>query len=389
MPKQVVILGGGIAGVATAHKLLKYTVPKAKDLKVVLVSASSHLYWNIASVRGILPDEIPDDTLFEALEPGFARFPASQFEFVLGTATALDPTTKTVQIQPNNDAGADPTPRTIPYTHLVIATGSSTPPDLPFKPLATHAATTSRLHALRASIAAASSIAVAGAGPTGVEVAGELGARYGRSKRIVLVAAGEHALPGCSASVGRAAEAALEGLGVEVVRGARVVGAAAAEGEEKGKTTLTLSSGATVAVDLFLPTYGVRPNTSFAPAELLDGGGSVRVGPTLRVRGLDDVWALGDAADVEAKVANVVEPQVVHLAANLDAVLAGTGPGVAEYKPSGRLMIFVTVGKKKGTGQMGWFKVPGFLVAMVKGGNFFLPRLPDIVVGKSLLHSAI
>lgn len=36
--KTVVILGGSMAGLGIAHRLLKYTLPKCKDLKVIIVS---------------------------------------------------------------------------------------------------------------------------------------------------------------------------------------------------------------------------------------------------------------------------------------------------------------------------------------------------------------
>jgi hypothetical protein len=36
--QTIVILGGSIAGLGIAHRLLKYTLPKCKDLEVVLVS---------------------------------------------------------------------------------------------------------------------------------------------------------------------------------------------------------------------------------------------------------------------------------------------------------------------------------------------------------------
>lgn len=38
MTKTVLILGGSMAGLAIAHRLLKYTLPSEPELKVVLVS---------------------------------------------------------------------------------------------------------------------------------------------------------------------------------------------------------------------------------------------------------------------------------------------------------------------------------------------------------------
>lgn len=391
MSNQVVVLGGGIGGVATAHKLLKHTLPKVKDLKVVLVSASSHLYWNIAAVRGVLPDEIDDSQLFRPIAPGFAQYTDSQFEFVLGTAAELDPSASTVHV----DTSPGGVRRAIPYAHLVIATGTSTTTGLPFKLLDSHEKTVSALHDLQSAIGAASSIVVAGAGATGVEVTGELAGRYGAEKKVTLVIDGERALPECMPSVGRAAESELAKMGVELVRGARVTevvaaAAAADDGAGPGTTKLVLSTGATLTADLFLPTYGVQPNTEFVPAELRNEAGYVKQQPTMRVVGLDNVWAVGDVGDADAvKQAVRVEPQVIHLAKNLDAALRGDAAGVVDYKPSETTMIFVTVGKKGGTGQMGWFRVFGFLVAYLKGKTLFIDRPPHIVEGRTIVRAAI
>jgi hypothetical protein len=38
MAKTIIILGGAYAGVQVAHRLLKYTRPQVKDLKVILIS---------------------------------------------------------------------------------------------------------------------------------------------------------------------------------------------------------------------------------------------------------------------------------------------------------------------------------------------------------------
>lgn len=38
MGKTVLILGGSMAGLGVAHRLLKYTLPNEKDLKVIMVS---------------------------------------------------------------------------------------------------------------------------------------------------------------------------------------------------------------------------------------------------------------------------------------------------------------------------------------------------------------
>lgn len=382
MAKTVVVLGGGISGIATAHKLLKHAAPKLEGLKVVLVSASSHFYFNIAAVRGLIPGEIADDALFRPIAPGFAKYPKGSFEFVVGTAAALDLAGNAVRVRVVGQED-----RTISYDQLVIATGSSLAADgVPFKNLGSYDETIRAWHGLQERIDKAKTIVVAGAGPTGVETAGELAGRYGGAKKVTLVVDGQVALPGLLPAVGRAAEAELAKMGVQLLHGVRVTGSA----EEDGVAKLTLSDGKTLTADVYLPLYGVRPNTGFVPAHLLDEGGSVKVDKTLRVEGLKNVWAVGDVNNVELKVAMRAEAQTAHLFRNLEATLLGKPEAaLAEYKPAPGTMMFVTVGKKKGTGQIGTFKAFSFLVSYVKGRTLFVEKVPPLVAGKSMLRGAI
>ncbi|KAH6983630.1 hypothetical protein BKA56DRAFT_583952 [Ilyonectria sp. MPI-CAGE-AT-0026] len=379
MTKEVVILGGGFAGIGIAHKLLKHTVPKVKGLKVTLISASSHFYWNLAAVRGVIPGEISDETLFTPIADGFKRFPASQFEFLVGTASTLDTAQNLVHI--TTEQGA----RAVGYDHLIVATGSSTGTGLPFKNLSSYKDTIDSLHDLQSQIKAAKSITVAGGGATGVETAAELGFAYGRKKEITLVIEGPRALSTLRPEVGKAAENYLRGLNVNLVHNVKVT-----KSEASGsKQTMTLSNGKTLTADVYLPLFGVKANTHFLPEHLLDVRGNLQLQKTLRVVGLSNVWGVGDVGNLENKQAMKAETQVIHLAKNLDAILTGRDNLVKEYKVDDKTMIFVTAGKKKGTGQMGTMKAPSFLVSYAKGRTLFVEKAPGLVAGKNLVSSSV
>jgi NAD(P)H-nitrite reductase large subunit len=190
--KNIVILGGSYAGITAAHGILKHTA-KAGLFKITLVSPSTHHYGNMAAARGILPDQFTDDQLFVPIAPGFAQYPKSQFEFILASAESLDVKAKKVRI--SSATGHS----TLDYDFLILATGSRTTVPTPLKGLESTEVTKAALNDFQARVSKAKKIVVAGAGITGVEVAGEL-AYYGHSKEIILVSIHTSAVKGCGIS---------------------------------------------------------------------------------------------------------------------------------------------------------------------------------------------
>lgn len=390
MGKTIVILGAGWAGLPLAHKLLKYTLPKIKGgLKVFLVSPNSHFYWNVAAVRGVIPGTITDEQLFLPIEPGFAQHSADNFEFVLGKAKNLDAERNIVEVARNDGSQCS-----LPYDQLVIATGSQILSNLPFKPVGTYEETLVALHSLQKQIDDAKSIVVAGAGPTGVETAGELAATYGNKKNITLIIGGEHVLQTSNVlpSVHQVVERDLQKLGVKLVYSAQVKGVetTAKEGQgEIAQTTLKLSNGSNLVADLYLPLFGVQVNTGFLPRNLLDSAGNLNQEQTLRVLGTKNVWAIGDVGNIETKQLTVTDAQIIHLSAALDSVLTGDDRQVREYKPSSKKMIFITMGKKHAIGQIGGWKLWGWMVSYVKGRMLFVDTAQGYVDGKHLRHASM
>lgn len=181
--KDIVILGGSYAGVSTAHRILKHAA-KAGPFKITLVSPNTHFYWNMASPRALIPGQLSESEMFRSIAAGFAQYPASQFEFITGVAETLNVEAKTVGI--SSDHGQKVM---LKYDYLILATGSNAKGGVPFKNLASTELTKDAVHEFQERIEKAESIVVAGAGATGVEVAGELAFEYGNRKEIILVRA--------------------------------------------------------------------------------------------------------------------------------------------------------------------------------------------------------
>ena len=90
-----------------------------------------------------------------------------------------------------------------------------------------------------------------------------------------------------------------------------------------GQTELTLSDGQKIVTDLYLPTVGIIPNSSYVPQNLLNGNGFVLVDPFLRVKGTTDIWAVGDISSVQRPQYLHTEKQSVHVTKNIGLLMKG------------------------------------------------------------------
>jgi NADH dehydrogenase FAD-containing subunit len=284
-------------------------VPSSTKHNTVVVK-STHFYWNLASVRLVVPGVWKDEQVFQAIEPGFSQYPSESFELVIGKATAVDPSAKTAKVALNSSTssstgGAAGEERSISYDYLVLATGSrSADPAMPWKLSVPYEQALQTVHSVAHKIKAARHIVIAGAGPTGVELAGEIRFEF-KDKTVVLLSADE-ALAGGDSTAG-SLEKELGKLGVEIKKGVRATGE---EARPDGKTEVKVSEGDNIVTDLYLPTVGLVANTEYLPSECLKESKYVDVDDQLRVRGAKDTWALGDIISRPRAAYVNSEPQV-------------------------------------------------------------------------------
>ncbi|KAI2466230.1 FAD/NAD(P)-binding domain-containing protein [Annulohypoxylon bovei var. microspora] len=371
MTQTIVVLGGAYAGVGVAHRLLKHTKPSVKDLKVILVSKNSHFYWNLASVRAIVPGALKEEQYSLPIESGFAKYPAEAFEFVVGSAEGVDVGAKTVQVL--TGAGE----KLLQYDHLVIATGTRALNDaVPWKSNGTYEETAAQLSAIQAKVEKAKHIVVAGAGATGVEAAAELAFEYGKDKEVLLLSGDPELLGGDSLASNVAAE--LKKLGVQVRKSTRVTATADLP---DGRTEVTLQGGEKITTDLYLPTMGVAPNTEFVPANLLTDKKFVDIDEFYKVKGAENVWAAGDAVWKPKGSFVLADKQAAGVAKNIDLALKGKPPVVVKTIPMDVLL--VATGRSRGAGRLGSVKVFSIMVYMMKGKTLGTQQLPGYVDGSA------
>ncbi|KAI0388016.1 FAD/NAD(P)-binding domain-containing protein [Hypomontagnella monticulosa] len=372
MTQTIVVLGGAYAGVGVAHRLLKYTKPQVKDLKVILVSKNSHFYWNLASVRAIVPGQLKEEQYSQPIEKGFAKYPADAFEFVVGSAEGVDVVAKTVKVA-TQDGGE----RVLTYDHLVLATGTRAVNEtVPWKSGGTYEETAAVMAQTQSKVKTAKHIVVAGAGSTGVEAAAELAFEYGKEKEVVLLSGDEELLGGDSLASNVTGE--LKKLGVQIRKSARVVDA---HPTADGKTEVVLQSGEKIVTDLYLPTMGMAPNTEYLPADMLTDKKFVDIDEFYRAKNAKDVWAAGDIVWKPRGSFVLSDKQAAGVAKNIDLVLKGKSPVPVKTLPMDVLM--VATGRSRGAGRMGPVKVFSIMVYMIKGKTLGIQSLPGYVDGSA------
>jgi apoptosis-inducing factor 2 len=318
---------------------------------------------------------IPDDKIFFPIAAAFEKYPSDRYEIILGKAESLDPSGNRVIVATNSGER-----RTVSYDSVVVATGSSFIRDLPLKNLTSTEETQAKRRTYKERIRKAKSIVVAGGGITGVELTGELSTEY-PDKDITLIVDGDLPLAErYMRDVREVARNELDKLKASLIMNTRVH-AVTSPGPD-GPFSIELSREGTkqiIQADLFLPTYGVVPNTDFMPAGLLDSQGYIYQTTYLRARGYDNIFVVGDAGNLQPPSGSNAEEQCRHLVKILDAYLIGDP--LPEFHPSTKITLGMSIGRHKGTGQVGDWRPWGFLFTYMKSRTLLTEVAPGYVAG--------
>ncbi|KAI1338879.1 FAD/NAD(P)-binding domain-containing protein [Xylariaceae sp. FL0016] len=425
--RNIVILGGSYAGISVAHWTMQHTLPRLPDSQsyiVVLVSASSQTMCRPACPRALISDnQFPPEKLFVDIAKQFGQYSMSHgldrgnFRFVHGAATHVDLKARTVAVSLTS-ANSVTTEEILPFHSLVIATGaSSTSPLLGLGPGLDAESLKQHWSTFRRALPTARHIVIAGGGPGGVETAGELGEHLnGRSGwfhlspsnprvQITLLNSGSNILPQLRPSIAQDAETYLARVGVNVTNNARVVSVSPAgagfQENVSGMATVMLENGKQIEADLYIPATAMKPHTSFLPASLLAQDGRVCTNAALRVSadGASRIYALGDCADYAKPAVHSVLAAVPVLSSNLrrDLLLPNDYEGTCAAIPAEEDRIFkedmretqmVPVGRSKGVGAVFGYRLPSFLVWLIKGRDYWLWTTAKLWSGKQWVNES-
>lgn len=377
--KTIVILGAGVAGMPLIRQTMRNVVLKSSEYKLIAVSPNTEFFWNFAVPRMVVPGQFADEQIFFPLAPAFKDFPADKFEFIVGTASSLDPDTNTVAVGD----------RKIEYHTLIVATGSTSTSSFPWKTVGNTEETKRRLHQVQKEITGAKAVVVSGGGTTGVETAGELAYEFSRvGKKDVYFIYGE-SLPLTSATLDKVRKRVvleLERQNVMLIPDTKVTnttlsanGATTLELQKKDGSTRTLTVGA------YIPATGLAPNSSFVPAKMLDATGHIKQNGDLRAEKYPRIFVVGDVGALEVSKATIADEQCAWLVKHLPAYFtSGRLPG-EPYKKDGTVkteMLGVTLGRSRAAGQLGTWMLPSIMLWWFKGRHLGTDFAADAATGR-------
>lgn len=364
MTHRIVIVGGGAGGLELATRLGKTLVKRGKAEVTLVDSNLTHIWKPLLHEVAAGSLNSSEDELNYVAQAKW-----NHFQFQLGRMSGLDRENRQIQLAATLDEeGRELLPaRTLGYDTLVIAVGSNTN-DFGTLGAAQHCLfldtrkQAERFHQqllnhyLRAHAGDQASekisVAIVGAGATGVELAAELHhaahelAAYGldriqpKDMHITLIEAGPRVLPALPERISVPVHKTLEKLGVTVMTNA-AVSEVSAEG-------LKTANGEVIQASLKVWAAGIR-----APAFLKDIDGletnrinQLVVRPTLQTTLDDDIFAFGDCAacpqpgsdrNVPPR-AQAAHQQASMLAKSLAARLEDKALPSYEYKDYGSLV---------------------------------------------------
>lgn len=391
MANDVVIAGGGFGGMYAARRLER-RLPR-HSARITLVSDVNFLLYT-----PLLPGAASG-----SLEPRHVVVPLREeldwTEMRLGRVESADPARNELAVRT-----VDGREEVLHYDQLIVSLGSVSRV-LPVPGLAEHALgfkTLADAIALRNRALLHLEIAESlpdedsrreyltfvfvGAGYAGLEGLAEMQdyvadvmERYPRSRlagaRFVLVEARDRVMPEIPAPLADFASRELRRRGIEIRTNTML--------DSMDERSATLSTGERIAARTVCWTAGVQPPAVVGRLGLPLVNGRIDVDATMRVKGYEAVWAIGDAAavpDPATRRRQATPPTAQHairqgrrVAENVTAVMSGGKPKPFRYRTLG---VFVDMGQHQAVAQMigvplrgfpAWFAARTYHLVMMPG----------------------
>ncbi len=351
----VAVIGGGYGGFVAAQGLDEFT-------DVTLVEPRDAFVHNVAALRALV-------------EPDWLETIFLPYDKLLTSGRVL----RERAVQVESDRIVLSSASELASDFIVLATGSTYP--YPAKTGTDDTATAvSRYRQSHEELARAERVLIVGAGPTGLELAGEIEARWPR-KRITILEPEHDILAGpYKQELRDEVRRQLVERGVELVLGDALTGEPESPPATFGRFAVSTVAGRSIEAEIWFRCYGLRPVSDYlsgdiAAVRLADGW--IEVERTLQVKGQSTVFALGDVAAADLKGAARAGRQAELVVANIRALVEGRE--LEAYEPAPPAIV-IPLGPTGGASELpGQEEIIGAeATAEIKGTHMFVERYREL-----------
>ncbi|KAL4578609.1 hypothetical protein LXL04_014735 [Taraxacum kok-saghyz] len=343
--KKIVVIGGGVAGSYIAKSLQFHG-------NLTLIDPKEYFEIPWASLRGMV-------------EPSFAERSLIQHKDYL-TASRLI-VSNAISITDSEILILEG--RTIPYDYLVIATGHGD--QVP----KTRSERLKQYQSENEKIKASQSILIVGGGPTGVELAGEIAVDF-PEKKVTLVHKGYRLLEFLGPKASKKTLEWLKSRRVEVKLDQTVN----LEDVSDGSNRYTTSAGETIRADCHFICTGKPLASSWLKGTILrdrlDKSGRLIVDENLRVKGRNNIFAIGDITNIkEMKQGYLAKKQASVAAKNLQILIRGGDESkMSCYKVKSGNTAVVSLGRHDAVAQLPLTTMIGLIPGLIKSKDLFVGK---------------
>jgi NADH dehydrogenase FAD-containing subunit len=341
---SVVVVGGGYGGINAAKAL--------DDIAdVTLVDPTEAFVHNVAAWRALVDPEWLE-RIFYPYEHLLAHG-----RFLRDRAIAIDGRRVTL-------ASGD----VLDPDYLVLATGSAYP--FPAKTEEPDIASAKARHRdAHEALLAADRALIVGAGPSGLELAGEIKAFF-PDKHVTIADISDDILVGpYPQDLRDELRRQLDNLGVELRLGTAIAELPSISPATLAPIAIATADGREIVADIWFRAFGVRAHSQYLEggtlADRRDERGYVRVDEHLRIVGETHTFALGDLTDADRDMAGIANAQARVVAANIRALITGTSE-LTRYETFPPI-IAIPLGPDGGAGLLGDGIADATTIADLKG----------------------
>jgi NADH dehydrogenase FAD-containing subunit len=238
----LVVIGGGVALLHAVQDALKLKV------KVTAVCGNPFLEWNLAACHFLVRPE----RHLEWVSPNPEDFKLKGVDYVFDKVTEVDPSAKVVKF-----AGSPE----ISYSALIVATGSRLPLIIA-TPGHSLEQRMSEVKQAGEAISRAKTVVINGSGAVGLEMAGDVRARY-PEKRVIILSRDGKVISFHTDAWQQKVKNQLDKMKIEVIKGSITDPSFMDPKMTPGKVVLSDSALKELEYDVFIPCFAQGPNTDF------------------------------------------------------------------------------------------------------------------------------